>query len=137
MKHLVDKAGLSERFEIASVATSTEEIGNDIYPPAKSCLRAHGIPFARRGARQITRDDYDYYDEIYVMDENNLRYLRWSMPDIIVQSPRGGYYDPNGKIVKLMSLVGSARDVADPWYTDNFERTYQDIVEALDVLLYR
>lgn len=83
----------------------------------------------------MTRRDYEYYDEIYVMDENNLRYLHWSMPDIIVQRPGGGYHDPNGKIVKLMSLVGSSRDVADPWYTDNFERTYQDLMEALTVLV--
>lgn len=125
MKKAVADAGLSGEYEIASAATSTEEIGNDMYPPAKETLRRHGIPFERREARRITRDDYRHYDRIYVMDRNNLRWLERLMPD------------PEGKVRLLMSLVGEERDVADPWYTGNFEATYRDISEAVARLLRR
>lgn len=135
MKHLVEQRGVAAQYEIASAATSTEEIGNDIYPPAKECLRRHGVPFSRRRARQMTREDYDYYDRIFVMDQNNLRYLHWDMPDVVVDAGHGQYADPTGKILLLMELTGEPRNVADPWYTGNFERTYQDIKEALDTLL--
>ncbi|MBP3243508.1 MAG: hypothetical protein J6M59_00190 [Bacteroidaceae bacterium] len=116
------------------VVIQTLNIGNDIYPPAKDCLRHHNIPFTRRRARQMTVADYNYYDHIFVMDDNNLRFLHWSMPDIVVDAGHGKFYDPNGKIQKLMSLTGSNASVADPWYTDNFERTYNDICEALEFL---
>jgi protein-tyrosine phosphatase len=124
MKKLVEDAGREADFEIDSVATSTEEIGNDMYPPAKRCLRAHGVPFGRRQARQITQTDCDYYDRIFVMDRNNLRWLQML-----------GLRDADHKVSLLMSLVGEPRDVADPWYTDNFEKTYEDICKALPRLL--
>lgn len=134
-KKMVADAGREHEFEIASAATSTEEIGNDIYPPAKECLRRHGIPFTRRGARQMTRGDYAYYDRIFVMDQNNLRYLHWQMPEIVQQLSGRQYGDPLGKIQLLMELVGNPRDVADPWYTGNFEATYNDVVAGCKALL--
>lgn len=135
MKHLVREAGREDDFLIESAATSTEEIGNDIYPPAKDALRRHGVGFTRRAARQMTREDYDFYDEIYVMDQNNLRYLHWDMPDVVKQVASGVYDDPNGKIQLLMSLTGSSRDVSDPWYTGNFEATWRDCLQACKVLM--
>ena len=123
MKKAVADAGLSGEYEIASAATSTEEIGNDIYPPAKETLRRHGIPFERRRARRITPEDYRHYDRIYVMDRNNLRWMDRLMPD------------PDVKVRLLMSLVGEERDVADPWYSGDFETTYRDISEAVKALL--
>lgn len=134
-KKMVADAGREREFEIASAATSTEEIGNDIYPPAKECLRRHGIPFTRRGARQMTKADYAYYDRIYVMDQNNLRYLHWQMPEVVQQLSGTQYADPQGKIQLLMELTGNPRDVADPWYTGNFEATYNDVVAGCKVLL--
>ncbi len=123
MKKEVADAGLSGEYEIASAAVSTEEIGNDIYPPAKETMRRHGIPFERREARRITPDDYRHYDRIYVMDKNNLRRMERLMPD------------SDGKVRLLMSIVGEERDVADPWYTGDFEVTYRDISEAVAELL--
>ncbi len=120
--------------EIASVATSREEIGNDIYPPAKRCLQKHGIHFEHRAARQIIRQDYEHYDRIFVMDENNIHYLRYLFPDIMLPSPINNYHDKNNKIRLLMSLTGKERDVADPWYTGDFESTYKDIEAALEHL---
>ncbi len=124
MKQLVKEAGREAEFEIDSVATSTEEIGNDMYPPAKRCLRAHGVAFGRRQARQIMQADYDHYDRIFVMDRNNLRWLQLL-----------GIRDEAHKVSLLMSLIGEERDVADPWYTDNFEKTYSDLSQALPMLL--
>lgn len=124
MKKLVKDAGREADFEIDSVATSTEEIGNDMYPPAKRCLRAHGVPFCRRQARQITQADYDHFDSIWVMDRNNLRWLQML-----------GIRDTCHKVGLLMSLVGEQRDVADPWYTGDFEKTYADLSKALPQLL--
>ena len=123
-KDLVRQAGLERRFEIASAATSREEIGNDMYPPAKACLRAHGIPFSRRRARQVTRADYDVYDLLIIMEEYNRRNLRRILPD-----------DPEGKVHTLMSYTGHDRDVADPWYTDDFETAYNDIFCGCTALL--
>lgn len=120
MKQLVRNRGLEDEFEIVSVATSTEEIGNDMYPPAQRCLRAHGVPFEHRGARQITKADFNRFDRIFVMDSNNLRWLRML-----------GFNEKDEKVRLLMSLVGEERDVADPWYTGDFERTYNDIAKAL------
>lgn len=119
MKDMAEKAGLSKRFEIASAATSTEELGNDMYPPAKRILREKGIPFERRAARQICRRDYDYYDRIIGLDGYNIRNLERFF---------GG--DPEGKISMLLD-----RPVADPWYTGDFETTYDDLVEGLKKLM--
>lgn len=123
MKKAVSDAGLAGQYEIASAATSFEELGNDIYPPAKDALRRHGIPFEHRRARRISPEDYKYYERIYVMDRNNLRWLERIMPD------------PDGKLKLLMSLTGENRDVEDPWYTGDFEATYRDISRAVDALL--
>ena len=124
-KDLVRKNGLEDQFYIESAAVSTEEIGNSIYPPAKRCLNAHGIPFDKdKTARQITRADYDRFDLIIYMDRMNLRWLKWIIPD-----------DPQNKIKLMMSYTGHDRDVADPWYTGDFETTYNDIMEASQMLL--
>ena len=124
-KDLVRKNGLEDSFYIESAAVSTEEIGNSIYPPAKRCLNAHGIPFDKnKTARQITRADYDRFDLIIYMDRMNLRWLKWIIPD-----------DPQNKIKLMMSYTGHDRDVADPWYTGDFETTYKDIMEASQMLL--
>lgn len=106
-------------FEFASAAVSTEEIGNDMYPPAKRILSAHDIPFTHRAARQMTRADYDYYDYIICMDESNLRWLRYIVPE-----------DTDHKISLLMHWAGKKRNVADPWYTGDFETAYNDIWEG-------
>ena len=121
---LARRAGREGEFAVASAATSREEIGNDMYPPAKACLRAHGIPFARRHARQVTRADYDDYDLLIIMEEFNRRNLRRILPD-----------DPENKVRTLMSFTGSDRDVADPWYTDDFETAYDDILRGCTALL--
>lgn len=134
MKQMVDKAGRKAEYEIESVATSTEELGNDLYPPAKSCLRGHGVPFVRREARQITRADYEYFDRIFLMDNNNYAWLSRLMPDLVWKTS-SGWEDRDSKVCLLMQLTGQARDVADPWYTGNFERTFLDISRALSAFL--
>lgn len=124
-KDLLRSRGLEDRFYIESAAVSTEEIGNSIYPPAKRCLNAHGIPFDKnKTARQITRADYDRFDLIIYMDRMNLRWLRHIIPD-----------DPQNKVKLMMSYTGRDRDVADPWYTGDFETTFKDITEASRILL--
>ena len=125
-KDMVGKACRTGDFEIVSATTSTEEIGNDIYLPAKRTLEKHGIGFTSRMARQITKNDYKYYDFIIAMDENNLRNLRRLLGD-----------DTEGKISLLMSHAGKRRDVADPWYTGDFETTYRDITEGCEAFLKR
>ena len=125
LKDLVRKNGLEDRFYIESAAVSTEETGNSIFPPAKRCLNAHGIPFDKgKTARQITRADYNRFDLIIYMDRMNLRWLKYIIPD-----------DPQGKIKLMMSFTGHDRDVADPWYTGDFETTFRDIMEASRMLL--
>lgn len=137
-KKLVKDNALEGRFErIDSAATSTEEIGNDIYPPAKRCLHAHNIPMERRGAWQMCKEDYERYDLIYVMDRNNLRMLNFRMPERVPITYGEGPFDISGKLWMLMSLVGDTRDVADPWYTGDFEKTYRDITLALTELIRR
>ena len=124
-KDLLRSRGLEDRFYIESAAVSTEEIGNSIYPPAKRCLNAHGIPYDKnKTARQITRADYDRFDLIIYMDRMNLRWLRYIIPD-----------DPQNKVKLMMSYTGRDRDVADPWYTGDFETTFRDIMEASRMLL--
>lgn len=134
MKKMVADMGRQDDYVIDSVATSTEEVGNDLYPPAQKCLREHGIPFVHRRARQMTRADYDHYDRIFLMDDNNYAWLARRMSDLFWRTP-AGWADREGKTSRLMSLVGEPRDVADPWYTGNFERTYSDIVRALSSFL--
>ncbi len=121
-KKLVKDKGQEKIFEIASAATSREEIGNPVYPPAKALLKRLGIDCRGKTARQITRDDMDYYDFIIVMDNNNLRNLEFMF---------GGYReDKVHKCLDFSSRMGS--DIADPWYTDDFETTYKDLQEGLN-----
>jgi len=124
MKDLVKKAGLEKDFLIESAATSTEEIGNDIHYGTRTKLLREGVPFSRRAARQITAADYDRYDYLVAMDEENLYYMnrRWGN-------------DPDNKISLLLEFAGKTREIADPWYTGNFDQTYLDIVEGCEALL--
>ena len=125
LKAMVRTRGLENQYYIESAAVSTEEIGNPIYPPAKRCLTQHGIPFDKaKCARQVTRADYGRFDRILCMDGSNLRWIRRIIPD-----------DPEGKIHLMMSYTGSARDVADPWYTGDFEEAFQDILEGCEAML--
>ena len=118
LKDMVKKAGLSHRFQIASAAVSREEIGNPVYPPARRELQKHGIRCDGHAARQVTLEDYRYYDRIYYMDRSNERYLSRMLPA-----------DPD----KIRPLL--PRDVADPWYTGNFEATWYDILEGCQAIL--
>ena len=120
MKYLVEQAQLTDQYMIASAATSTEEIGNPVYPPARRKLAEHGISCNGHAARQMTRADYLRYDLLIGMDSANLR----NMTRIA-----GG--DPEGKIRPLLY----DKDVADPWYTGNFEATWQDVLRGCQALL--
>jgi len=124
MKELVSKVGLQEQFEIESAATSTEEIGNAVYPPARRKLAEHGISCNGKTARQMTRRDYDRFDLLIGMDTWNIR----NMCRIC-----GG--DPDHKIHQLMDFTERPGDVADPWYTGNFEATWQDVLLGCRCLL--
>jgi len=125
LKALVKARGLEDRFHIESAAVSTEEIGNPIYPPAKRCLQQHGVWFSPdKRARQVTKADYDRFDRIICMDASNLRLIRRIIPS-----------DPEGKIHLMMSYTGVGRDVADPWYTGDFEETFQDLLVACEAML--
>ena len=124
MKELCRQAGTEDAFEIASAAVSREEIGNDIYPPAKRKLREKGIPFESHAARQITRADYAYYDHIICADRSNLQWLE----PIIGE-------DTAHKVSLMMTWTGETRDVADPWYTGDFEAAYQDIALSCKAIL--
>lgn len=125
MKHLAAEAGRSDEFEIASAAVSEEEWGNPIYPPAASVLRRHGIAYdGQRIARQMKASDYEKYDLIIAMDEANIRGIR---------RVAGG--DPDDKIRLMLDYAGEHRNVADPWYTRDFETAYDDILTGCRALL--
>ena len=124
MKDLVGKAGLKDDYYIESAATSTEEIGNEVYPPARRKLAEHGISAKGKTARQLTRRDYDRFDLLIGMDTWNIRNMNRMC---------GG--DPQGKIHKLMDYTRRPGDVADPWYTGDFETTWQDVLEGCQCLL--
>ncbi len=125
LKALVKARGLEGRYQIASAAVSAEESGNPIYPPAQRSLRQHGVPFdPSKQARQVIPADYDRFDLIICMDASNLRRISRIIPE-----------DPEGKIHLLMSYTGTGRDVADPWYTGDFEEAFQDILEGCEALL--
>ena len=124
MKDIVAKAGLSAEFEIASAATSTEEIGNSVYPPARRKLAEHGISCEGKTARQLTRKDYESYDLLIAMDHNNLRNLRRMLGE-----------DTENKIHLLMEYTDRPGEVADPWYTGDFEETWQDVLAGCTGLL--
>ena len=159
MKRLVADAGLGSQFQIDSAATSTEEIGNPVYPPARRKLAEHGISCAGKTARQVTRHDYQYYDLLIAMDQNNIRNLKRML----------GGGDPQGKIHLLLDFADDSREVADPnridnetvprrrevadpkridnetvprrrevadpWYTGNFDATWQDCMTGCTALL--
>ena len=125
LKDLVEKAGLADRFHIESAATSTEEIGNPVYPPARRKLAQHGIDCAGKTARQLTADDYGRFDLLLGMDRANIR----NMTRIC-----GG--DPQGKIHLLMEYAGHpGREVADPWYTGDFDAAWDDVLAGCQGLL--
>ena len=124
MKDLVKQAECEEDFYIESAATSTEEIGNEVYPPAKRKLAEHGIGCKGKTARQMTRKDYERFDLLIGMDTWNIR----NMTRIC-----GG--DPEGKIQMLLDFTNRPGDVADPWYTGNFEATWRDVLEGCTCLL--
>lgn len=124
MKDLVKKAGLESQFQIVSAATSTEEIGNPVYPPARRKLAEHGISCTGKTARQLTKTDYAQYDLLIGMDRANIR----NMNRIC-----GG--DPDGKIKLLLSYTDRPGDVADPWYTVDFDATWRDVMESCQGLL--
>ena len=134
MKDILEKRGLQDRYEVASAATSTEEIwrgvGNPIYPPAQAELRKHGIgqtaytDFQGKRARQVTRADYEYYDYILCAETVNVKnVLRITGPDTA------------GKVRRLLEDSACPRDIADPWYTGDFGATYRDIVEGVENFL--
>lgn len=124
MKDMVRKAGREKDFYMESAATSREEIGNDIHRGTKAKLREAGIPFERRSARQVTKQDYEDFDYLILMDRENKRGLS-----------RIIHEDPDGKIHMLLSFAGKDRDIADPWYTGNFDETFDDIKEGLTAFL--
>lgn len=118
-KNIVNNAGRAGDFTVASSATSTEEIGNPIYPPARRELLRQNIPFTEREAVQVRRADYEKYDKFIVMDGNNYRNLMRIFGE-----------DREGKVSKMMDYTSRGGDVADPWYTGNFTDTFRDISEA-------
>lgn len=128
MKDLVSKKGLSDEFEIASAATSSEEIwggkGNPVYPPARRKLAEHGISCEGKRARQMTKKDYEHYDLLICMDNWNLRNMRRYVGN-----------DPDGKVHLLMEYTDRPGEVSDPWYTGDFEETWQDVLEGCTGLL--
>lgn len=124
MKDMVRKAGCEAEFEIASAATSREEIGNDIHRGTKAKLREQGIAFEKRQARQVTKKDYEEFDYLILMDRENKRGL-----SRIISA------DPYNKVHMLLSFAGKDRDIADPWYTGNFDETYDDVVAGCQAFL--
>lgn len=124
MKDLVRKAGLEDRFEIASAAVSSEELGNPVYPPARRMLAQHGIRCDGKTARQMTATDYSKYDLLVCMDRSNLLHLERIIGN-----------DPDNKVSLLLDHAGIYRDVADPWYTGDFEATWNDVLAGCTALL--
>ncbi len=124
MKQMVRDAGLENEFEIASAATSTEELGNDVYPPVKRLLHEKGIPCKGHSAHQISKAEFAYYDHVIVMDNYNLRNLER------VVGP-----DKTGKVSRLRDFTDSPGEIADPWYTGEFSLTYRQVTESCRALL--
>ena len=124
MKHIVSEAGLKECFHIFSRATRYDQIGKDTYPPAQRKLDEKGIPHQLRAAMRFSEEDYRKSRFIIAMDRHNIRDLKMISKD-----------DPEKKIHLLMEYTGRSADVADPWYTQDFERTYQDIGSGCHAML--
>ena len=124
LKDMVNKRNIAEKFYIQSAATSREEIGNDTHYGTKNKLDEVGIPYTKRKARQMTKGDYEEYDYIIGMDDANIRNILRIV---------GG--DKEGKVSKLLDWAGIDRSIADPWYTGNFDETYDDVVKGLEAFL--
>lgn len=124
LKDMVKKAGIEKDFEIRSAATSTEETGNPVYPPARRILAEHGISCEGKTAVQMTKADYAYYDYIIAMDRSNLRNMKRFVGD-----------DEQKRVSLMMDYTNRQGDVADPWYTGDFETTWNDICEGCEGLL--
>lgn len=124
LRDMVQKRGLAAQFQIASAATSREEIGNPVYPPARRILKAHGIDCMGKTARQMTKADYAEYDYLLAAENYNIR----NMMRIL-----GG--DPEKKVHRLLDFSDRPRDIADPWYTGDFQVTWDDIVEGCEGFL--
>ena len=126
-KDMIKKEGLEDKFEIASAATSTEEIwngiGNPVYPPAKKELAKHGIKCDGKRARQLTKADYKYYDYIIGMDNANIRNINRMLGC------------QNGEVKKLLEYANENREVSDPWYSGDFETTYNDVLKGCKAFL--
>lgn len=124
LKDMVQKRGIADRFVIESSATTNEEIGNPVYPGTKKRLAKEGISVEGKVAKRLRRDDYANYDLFIGMDEENMRDM-----DRLFSG------DPDGKVYKMLEFAGTDRDVADPWYTGNFDVTYNDIYDGCIGLL--
>lgn len=122
-KEFIRKNHLEHHFEIISRAVSTEEIGNDIYPPMKSALRKAGIPYFYHYAKQITKEDYDWADDIYYMDQSNYKYLSWM------------FDDRDNKIKPIFILNPGITAIEDPWYTGRFEFVVKQINDCVNTIL--
>ena len=123
MKDLVKKAGREKEFLIESAATSTEELGNPVHRGTKQKLAQYGISVAGKTARQMTKKDYEEFDYIIAMDSFNTRNITRIVDD------------KDGKVSKLLNFAGEGGDIADPWYTGNFDETYQDVLRGCKGLL--
>ena len=124
MKHYVKKAGLEHDFYIDSAATDYDEIGNGMHRGTRQVLNQNGIPYTDHRARLVTPDDYNDFDLLIIMDGENERHLKWRVGE-----------DTEGKVHYLLEYAGIDRDVADPWYTGNFEETWNDITLGCRSLL--
>ena len=124
LKEMVRRAGREDEFRIDSAATSTEEIGNGVHYGTREKLKREGVPCGDHRARQMTREDYQVFDYLLGMDRANIR----NMVRIA-----GG--DPEGKICRVLDFAENPRDIADPWYTGNFDETYDDLQEGLEAFL--
>ncbi len=123
MKDIVEKDNQQDKFIIASAATSTEEIGNSVYPQSRQILNSLGIDCSKKRAVQITKDDYNFYDYIICMDKNNVRNLKYIIGN-----------DNDNKVSLLMMYANEHRDVADPWYTRDFKTAADDITRGCNAL---
>ena len=123
-KDLIKKRGVADRFIVASCATSSEELGNPVYPPARRELAAHGLDCSGKYAVQLKKNDYAAWDLFILMDDNNVRNMLRTIGS-----------DPQGKMHKLLDYTSRGGNVADPWYYGNFDVTYADILEGCNALL--
>lgn len=123
-KNMVKEKGMSDKFYIASCATSTEEIGNSVYPPARRKLREHNISCEGKYSVQLRKEDYNKYDYLVAMDAKNIR----NAFRIIKE-------DPENKVYKLLDFTNNSKDIADPWYSGDFDTTYEEICQGCERLL--